>query len=168
MDLYKLKWKTKYRADQVVAVFKLLGYNIRHKLKLEGDESFYYHMQRDLMRYIIHSNVEEEYLMEHGLLPEEPEEVLEPEQEPGLLREIPFIELALSPLEHGELTYVVQEAKVYEDHICLTIMKIDHWDSASYNFTMPYRKGDRYTDVVVDGLSLRFDEETRCLSVIDD
>ena len=76
MDVYKLKWKMRFRLKKLKGFFKLCEYNFRHKHNLEGDDQFYYYLQRQLMQDLVKADPEQEYLEEHGLLPEEEPELL--------------------------------------------------------------------------------------------
>ena len=50
MDFYKMKFKAAFRWRKVKSFFKLCEYNFRKKFNLEGDDQFYYHLQRQLLR----------------------------------------------------------------------------------------------------------------------
>lgn len=168
MDIYKLKWKMKFRLEKVGCFFKLVGYNIRHKLHLEGDDEFYYYLQRGLMRDIIHADVEEEYLAEHGLLSDpEPEEMEPEETEPGLVRELGFGFLLSTMVHLEDVSYMVAEMKEYEDRICLKAMKIEEMEPVEYQFCLPHKVGERYTDFTVDEQPLRFDGEALALMALE-
>jgi len=156
MDLYKMKWKAAFRIKKVQAVFKLTAYNLRHKLNMEGDDGFYYHLQRQLMRDLLRSDPEQEYLAEHGLLPEEPEE----EKEPGLIRELGLEYLILSACEVGEATYMATELLEYEEYVVLKISRVICGEVTEYEFSLPRRAGERCIDFAVEGVALRFDSET--------
>ena len=159
MDFYKFKWKMKFRMKKAKGFVKLCEYRLRKKFHLEGDEGFYYHLQTELMEDLVKADPEQEYLEEHGLLPEEPkpESEPEPEKEPGLIRELGFMELMFSGAEYGENTYMATELKEYEDRIFLKVSRVDNFEVHEYEFTLPRREGEPYLDVTLEGKVLRFD-----------
>lgn len=167
MDVYKLKWKMGFRLKKLKAFFKLCEYKFRHRFHLEGDDQFYYYLQRSLMEDLVKADPEQEYLEEHGLLPEEPEPEPEPEQEqePGLIRELGFCILMMTVLHLDNATYMVTEVKEYEDRICLRVTKVEDMEPVEYDFCLSHRAGQRYTDFAVEGQPLRFDGEALTLLV---
>lgn len=161
MDLYKLKWKMAFRVKKLKGFFKLCEYNFRHKFNLEGDDQFYYHLQRQLMKDLVKANPEQEYLEEHGLLPEEPESEPEPEpeKEPGLIRELGFGQLLLTRVIVGKTVYIMAEVKEYEDRIYLKVSKAVDWEVEDVELTLPPQAEERYIDFELDGLQMRFDSQ---------
>ena len=163
MDFYKWKWKMGFRVRKVKACFKLTEYNLRKKLNLEGDDEFYYHLQRNLLRDLIRTPAEHEYLEEHGLLPEEPEESVEPmeeEMEPGLLRELGLGWLITSAMNIGDTTYIATEWKEYEDRASLKVAKVgEDGEPIDHSFTFPQWSGERCVDFTIDDVALCFDRE---------
>ena len=155
----KLIWTAKFRMKQVKAFWKLCGYNLRHKLNMEGDDGFYYHLQRELMKDILHADLQTEYLAEHGLLPEEPEPEPAPEAASEAIRVLGMMELILSALAYEGATYMATDMEEYEDHICLNISKVVDGEITEYSFSLPHKVGEQYTDFSVDGVDLRFDNE---------
>lgn len=171
MKIGKQLWKLKFRALQVQSFFKLGYYNVLKKLRLEGDDGLYFHLQRDLMRYTLHADPEEEYLAEHGLLPDpqpEPEPESEaPAPEPGLVQTLSMFELMFSAVSHGETTYMATEVKEYRDHVTLTLSRVDEdGEVTEHEITQPHRAGEPYVDFSVNDLPLRFDFQARKLHLL--
>ena len=164
MDIYKLKWKMKFRLKKVKSLCKLVRYQFILKFNLQNGDDFYYRMHRNLERDMLRADPEEEYLAEHGLLPEPEPEPEEP-PEPGLIREV-F--LLLSTVHHEGITYVVMEMKEYEDHMFLNVSRATDEEAEGYSFDLPHKAGERYTDFVVEGQPLRFDGETLQLLIPED
>lgn len=167
MDFYKLKWKMKFRWKKLKGFFKLCEYKFRHRFHLEGDDQFYYHLQRQLMEDLVKADPEQEYLEEHGLLPEEPEPEAEPEpeKEPGLVRELGFGYLMFTQLSIHDVLYMVTEMKEYEDHIWLNVSRVDDFEVTTHEVCRFQTAGERYTDFTVEGVAMRFDSENLRLLV---
>lgn len=163
MDFYKLKWKMRFRMKKVNGFFKLCKYNYLHKFNLEGDDAFYYHMQRQLMRDLIKADPEREYLIDHGLLPEEPEEEMEvepePIPEPGLLRSFTFFDLMCFSVSIGNTTFLVNELKEFEDRTEMTVKIMEGIgdEEREVHTVVPHETGARYDPVTLDGEDFRWD-----------
>lgn len=166
MDACKWKWKMKFRVKKLKGCFRLLEYNFRKKFNLEGDDGFYYHLQRELMRDLVKADPEREYLEEHGLLDEEPDEDMEPETEtePGLLRQLDFGWLIMTRMYVDETMYMLTEVKEYEDRICIKACKTVDMEATELELCLPPRGEVRFVDFELDGHSVRFDSTELTLS----
>lgn len=179
MGFYKWKWKMKFRLEKLQGFFKLCKYNFYHKFNLEGDDQFYYYLQRNLLRDLVKTSAEHEYLEAHGLLPEEPEpeEELEPEleeePEPGLIRKFDFLDLMHFSFSIGTTTYVVDELKEFADRTEI-VMKIleDYGETErTEQVTVPHQDGARYDPVTLNGEAFRWDRvdaRLRAMPVVDE
>lgn len=174
MGWYKLKWKMKFRVKKVKGFFTLCKYNFYHKFNLEGDDQFYYHLQRNLLRDLVKTSAEHEYLEEHGLLPEEPEpeEVLEPEPmeepEPGLIRKFDFLDLMHFAFSIGKTTYCVEELKEFEDRTEITMKLLEDYgeDERTEQAVVPHQDGARHDPFTLNGEDFRWDRVDARLRVL--
>ena len=172
MDVYKLKWKMRFRVKKLKGFFKLCEYNFRHKHNLEGDDQFYYYLQRQLMRDLVKADPEQEYLEEHGLLPEEEPEPevesevesevepdTEPVHEPGLIRTVDFLQLLSAPVNIFNTIFFGEEVKEFEDRteITVQIMEGPDGDARTEHAVAPHQEGQRYDPVTLDGEAFRWD-----------
>ena len=171
MDFYKLKWKMKFRMKKLKGFFTLCKYNYYHKFNLEGDDQFYYYLQRNLLRDLIKTSAEQEYLGEHGLLPEEPEpeEELEPEPEeelePGLIRKLDFINLMCFAFGVRNKTFCVDELKEFEDRTEIVVKILEDYGEIerTESAVVPHQEGQRYDPVTLEGENFRWDRADGCL-----
>lgn len=161
MDIYKLKWKLDFRKKQLKGFFTLCKYIYLHKFDLEGDDQFYYHMQRQLLKDLIKASPEQEYLEEHGLLPDEPEPEPEPEpeKEPGLVRELGFMELVIYHTTLNDDLYTAVSVKEYEDQTVLEAQIVDGktLEVREETVRMPHQAGERYDPFTLDCEAWRWD-----------
>ena len=165
MDFYKLKWKLQFRKKQLKGFFTLCKYNYYHKFNLEGDDQFYYHMQRQLLRDLIKARPEQEYLEEHGLLPEEPEAEpeaepeIEPAVEPGLLRSFGFFDQMCFAFSISGTTFCVEELKEFEDRTEIAVKLLENYgeEERVERAAAPHEAGARYDPVTLDGETFRWD-----------
>ena len=165
MDFYKLKWKMKFRMKKLKGFFTLCKYNYYHKFNLEGDDQFYYYLQRNLLRDLVKTSAEQEYLEEHGLLPAEPEpepEVepeVEPTPEPGLLRSFTFFDQMCFAFGIGGTTFCVEELKEFEDRTEIAVKLLENCgeDERIERAVVPHQAGERYDPVTLNGEELRWD-----------
>ena len=156
----------KFRIEKLKGFFKLCEYNFRHKFHLEGDDQFYYYLQRGLMRDLVKADPEYEYLAEHGLLPEEPEPEPEPEpeKEPGLIRQLDFGWLLLTRVIVGDVMYILTEVKEFEDRICLKASKATGCDVEDLELCLPNQPEEKEIKFKLDGHPMRFDKEALTMS----
>jgi hypothetical protein len=174
MDFYKMKFKMKFRVKKVKGFFTLCKYNFLHKFNLEGNAQFYYHLQRKLLRDLIRTTAEHEYLEEHGLLPEEPEpeEELEPEPEeepePGLIRKFDFLDLMHFSFSVGKTTYCVDELKEFEDRTEITMKMLEDYGEVEWTeqAVVPHEDGARHDPFTMNGVAFRWDRLDAKLRVL--
>jgi len=168
MDAYKFKWKMKFRVKKLKGFFKLCKYEFDHKFNREGDDQFARHMIRQNLKGLVKADPEQEYLEMHGLLPEEPDEDMEPETEtePGLLRQLDFGWLIMTRMYVEETMYMLTEVKEYEDRICIKACKTVDMEATELELCLPPRGEARFVDFELDGHSVRFDSTELTLSLL--
>lgn len=156
-------WKLKFRLRQLKAFFKWKEYQWRIERGRTNDDTFYYVMQRDLMKDLALADPEQEYLEEHGLLPDEPEPEPEPEPMPepevGLIREFGFMEIRPVHMPHTETSYFACQVKEYEDRTLLRLQIVGGEDSQvrEEELTVPHVPGGRWDSFELDGENWRWD-----------
>ena len=165
MDFYKLKWKLKFRGEQIRGWFKLQKFNYIINHNLMGDDEMYYRLTRSNLQDLVKADPEQEYLEEHGLLPDEPEPeeeepLPEPEpEEPGLIRRMDSFDLLYCPLCVGNAVFFVDELKEFEDRTEIAVRisedfgNIERTDRA----VVPHQDGARYDPVTLDFEAFRWD-----------
>ena len=168
MDFYKLKWKLKFRWKKFKGRLKLLKINYIINHNLMGEDEFYYRITRKNLQDLVKADPEQEYLEEHGLLPDEPEEEMEeplpePEpEEPGLLRKWDFYDLMTQAIAVGKTVYMVFSVKEFQDRTVL-VMKIPSSDfgveDIEETIEAPHEDGARYDAFSFDGECWRWDRK---------
>lgn len=163
MNWDKFVYKTKFRLLKIPSFFKLMYYNFLKKHNLEGDDAFYYHCKRKNLRAILRTSAEHDYLEYHGLLPEqEPEQEPEtetPEQEPGLIRTLTFLDMVARAINLNGSVYLATEVKEYEDRVCIAFEITDTATDTSREETVcaPHETDQNYDRFSLDGLEWRWD-----------
>lgn len=165
MDMHKFIYKSKFRLRKVSSFFKLKYYGFLKKFHLEGENSFYYHLQSQLLRDILRTSAEYEYLSNHGLLSENETEEMdlgkdaEPEKEDGLIRTLSLGEIR--PISLKDSCYIATEVKEYEDRVCISLqISGEGTDSIREEMVCaPHEANHSYDHFCLDGLDWRWDRE---------